>query len=103
MPKKSTRRTHSAAFKFRIALQACRGADSVNEIAARENLHPAQVSAWKKELEEGGSALFERKNARNKELEDERAHIERLERTLGRTVVEKDFLLKKCEQLGIEP
>ena len=103
MPKKSTRRTLSAQFKFRIALQAIKGNDSINEIAARENVHPTQVSTWKKELEDGGSALFERKNARNGEREDAETHIASVERALGRTIVERDFLVKKCEQLGIVP
>ena len=103
MPKRSKRRTLSAQFKFRIALAAIKGTESINEIAARENVHPTQVSTWKKELEEGGSALFERKNARDKGREDAEAHTAKLERALGRTVVERDFLVKKCEELGIEP
>lgn len=103
MPKRSKRRTLSAQFKFRIALQALKGTESINEIAARENVHPTQVSTWKKELEESGSALFERKNARDKGREDAEAHTAQLERALGRTVVERDFLVKKCGELGIEP
>ena len=103
MPKKSKRRTLSAQFKFRIALQAIKGNESINEIAARENVHPTQVSTWKKELEDSGSILFERKNARDKDREDAEAHTASLERALGRTVIERDFLVKKCEQLGIEP
>ena len=99
MPKKSKRRTLSAQFKFRIALQAMKGTDGINEIAARENVHPTQVSTF----EDSGSILFERKNARDKDKEDAEAHTASLERALGRTVIERDFLVKKCEQLGIEP
>lgn len=103
MPKQSKRRTLSAQFKFRVALQAIKGNDSINEIAARENVHPTQVSAWKKELEEGGSALFERKNARDRGREDAEAHTAAVERALGKAIVERDFLVKKCGELGIEP
>jgi transposase-like protein len=103
MPEPKKRRTLSPQFKFKVAVEALRGIRSINEIAAEHQVHPAQVTAWKKELLEGGSALFERKNARNREVEDDEERTAQLERALGRAVVEKDFLLKKCKQLGIEP
>ena len=100
---KSTRRTLNAQFKFQVALEAVKGLRSINEIAAEYRAHPTQVSTWKKELLEGGSALFERKNAHNRELVDQERHTAELERTLGKIVIEKEFLVKKCKQLGIEP
>lgn len=106
MPKRNTRRNHSARFKFRVALEAAKGLRSINEIAAEHKIAPLQVTAWKKELLSEGSALFERKNAKNREFDEAKERTERteaLERTLGRVVVEKEFLVKKCEELGIEP
>ena len=103
MPKKNQRRTLSAQFKFRVALEALKGLRSINEIAADHQVHPSQVTTWKKELSEGGSALFERKNARDTERQEQEMRTAELERTLGRVVVEKEFLVKKCKQLGIEP
>ncbi|MFT5402216.1 MAG: hypothetical protein ACI9DF_001043, partial [Verrucomicrobiales bacterium] len=38
-----------------------------------------------------GSALFERKNARNREFEADQEHTDALERTLGRVVVVNEF------------
>lgn len=103
MPKRKTRRNHSPRFKFRVALEAAKGLRSINEIAAEHQLAPSQVTAWKKELLSEGSALFERKNAKDHESEVEKEHTDALERTLGRVVVEKEFLVKKCKELGIEP
>jgi len=103
MAKRKQRRTFTPAFKFKVALEAVKERKSINEIAAEYKVAANQVSAWKKELKEGGSALFERKNARNEEREEQEKQTARLERTLGRTVVERDFLLKKCEELGIDP
>jgi transposase len=103
MPKRNTRRNHSARFKFRVALEAAKGLRSINEIAAEHKIAPSQVTAWKKELLSEGSVLFERKNARNRESEEDKERTDALERTLGRVVVEKEFLVKKCKQLGIEP
>ena len=103
MAKRNQRRTLTPKFKFKVALEAIKGLSSINEIATKHKVAPSQVSAWKLELQEGGSALFERKNARNDERKEQEKHTAKLEQTIGKLVVEKDFLVKKCEELGIEP
>ena len=42
-------------------------------------------------------------NAKSHEIDEEKERTDALERTLGRVVVEKEFLVKKCKELGIEP
>ena len=103
MPKRSKRRTLSPRFKFQVALEAAKGLTSINEIASENKVVPSQVTAWKKELLSDGSSLFVRKNARNAEAEEHEERAAALEQTLGRVVVEKEFLVKKCKELGIEP
>ena len=96
---KKQRRKHTAEFKATVALEALKGMETVNEIAAKYEVHPVQVSSWKKELLEGAGSLFERKNARaDKEIEQERAQ---LERKVGQLTMENEFLKKKSMQLGI--
>lgn len=99
---KKPRRNHSAAFKARIAKEALRGVKTSTEIAQENDLHSVQVSKWKKELDENMQLLFERKNAVDESKMKLERHCERLERKLGQVVVEKEFLEKKCDQLGIE-
>ena len=43
----------SADFKRRVALEALRERDTVQAIAARHEVHPNQVSAWKRQAVEG--------------------------------------------------
>ena len=96
---KNQRRKHTAEFKARVALEAIRGIDTLNEIAAKYEVHPVQVSNWKKELLDRVPELFARKNtAKNKDEELERAQ---LERKVGQLSMEVDWLEKKCVQLGI--
>jgi len=59
---KRPRRNHSGSFKARIAKEALRGVKTVAQIAQENDLHPVQVSGWKKEIEANLSKLFERKN-----------------------------------------
>ena len=84
-------------------MEAARGLQSTGEIAAAHKVHPTQVTAWKRELMEAGSLVFDRKNAKSEEFQEQEARTAQLERTLGQVVVEREFLVKKCKQLGIEP
>lgn len=96
---KQQRRKHTAEFKAKVALEAIKGMETVNQIAAKYEVHPVQVSNWKKELLEGAGSLFERKNA--KADKDQEQQIERLERKVGQLSMEVEFLEKKSVQLGI--
>ena len=100
---KRPRRNHSAAFKARIAMEALKGVKSVAEIAEENNLHPTQVTTWKSELVNQAESLFVRKNAADDEKRDLEKGRERLERKVGQLVIEKEFLEKKCKELGIDP
>lgn len=100
---KEPRRNHSATFKARIAMEAIRGVKTVAEIAAENNLHPTQVTTWKTDMIKGAPELFERKNAPDHEKRRLETNCERLERKVGQLVIEKEFLEKKCVQLGIDP
>jgi len=99
---KNKRRTHSPEFKARVALEALKGLKTIHQIAADNEIHPVQVSQWKKELQERMSELFERKNGRSKAGDENQKQIERLERKVGQLVVERDWLAKKSKELGLD-
>ena len=52
------RRKHSPAFKAKVALEAVKGQDTVAQLAARYEVHPGQIQAWKKALTEGAVGVF---------------------------------------------
>jgi transposase-like protein len=58
------RRSYGSEFKFRTALEALRGMKTIAQIAQESQVHPNQVRAWKRQLEEGGSQVFEKDNRR---------------------------------------
>ncbi len=99
---KRKKRHLSAEFKARIACEALKGIRSVNDIAQENDVAPSQVSQWKKELESRMVEIFESSNTTKKELKKLEVKEARMERKVGQLVLEKDFLLKKCEQLGID-
>ena len=99
---KRKRRTHSAEFKARVALEALKGVKTINQIAQDEGVLPVQVSSWKKELQEGLPSVFQSGAKHRQDEEKAERDRARLERKVGQLVVEREFLEKKCEQLGID-
>jgi len=98
---KKNRRTFSAEFKARVALEAARGVKTINEIAADNEWHPVQVSQWKGELLKGASRIFESGSSARKAEEQAEKQQARLERKIGQLAVEVDWLRKKSKELGL--
>ena len=70
------RRNFSDNFKAAVALEALRGDKTVQEIAAKRQLHPTQVSTWKRQAIEGMAGVFSDKvkKAENKDGEIKELH-----------------------------
>jgi len=49
-------RNHSPSFKAKVALEAVKGDETVAHLAARYEVYPGQIQAWKKTLLEGAAA-----------------------------------------------
>jgi len=96
---KKKRRKFSGAFKAQVALEAIKGVKTINQIAADYEIHPVQVSTWKKELSERLPEVFEKPTKRD--LKREKREEERLERKVGQLTMEVDWLKKKCRELNL--
>ena len=97
---KSKRRRHDPAFKAKVALEALKGVKTVQQIAAEFQIHPVQVTDWKKALLEGASGVFSGPRDRTvAAVGDE--DKDRLHAKIGELTLDVDFLKKKCKQLGI--
>src|SRR3954469_20983184 len=56
---KRNRRTHSPAFKAKVALAALKGDKTLAELAQQFDVHPNQITDWKKQLQERVAEVFE--------------------------------------------
>ncbi len=99
---KRKRRHLSAEFKARIALEALKGIGTINQIAQDNDVAPTQVSAWKKELEGRLPEVFAGKGEAARQLAKKERRESKLERKIGQLVIEKEFLEKKCGELGVD-
>ena len=87
------RKSFTSQHKARVALDAIRGAKTVNEIAQEYTVHPTQVGEWKRDLVAQAASIFETK--RGPKHEDPSASPERLYSEIGRLKMELDWLKKK--------
>jgi transposase len=51
---------HSSEFKAKVALAALSGEETVAQSAARYQIHPTLVTAWRRTLLEGASEVFDK-------------------------------------------
>ena len=54
------RRKHSPSFKAKVAVDAVKGELTVAQLAARYEVHPGQIQAWKKALLGGAGQCLRR-------------------------------------------
>lgn len=96
MPKK--RKVHSAEFKAKVAVEAIRGLKTAGELASQYQIHPVQISQWKKQALEGMNATFQRSQAPQKVKTAEELTAPLYEE-IGRLKMELDWLKKKSAEL----
>ena len=92
------RKRHSAAFKAKVALEAAKQDEPITELAKRHQVHPVQISQWKKQLLDGMETLFQNGSAA-RQPDPEKIQAELYEQ-LGRLQMELAWVKKKSAGLG---
>ena len=87
------RKSFTAEFKTRVALEAIKGHRTVSEIASDHGVHPHQITQWKKHAIEGLPDILS--DRRQKRTKDQEELVSQLYQQIGQLKVELDWLKKK--------
>ena len=93
-----TRKRHPAAFKAKVALEAAKQTKTVAELARTYQVHPVQISQWKKQLLDGAESLF--RDGRRHEKDQADADQAELYERIGRLNMEVEWLKKSLARCG---
>ena len=91
------RKRYEAGFKAKVALEAIKGEVTVAELAGRYQVHPNQITQWKKKLLEELPSLFT--EGKSKGESDSEGLIRMLYEQIGQLKVELEWLKKKSQKL----
>jgi transposase len=92
----TARRRFSAEFKAKVALEAIRSERTISELATKHQLHPNQITQWKRQAVKKLAKVFDHKAADSQAGRE--AEVTRLHAKIGQLVVERDFLAKAFDR-----
>ncbi len=92
---RKTRRKFSADFKAKVAVEAIKERSTIEDIARRFELHPTQITMWKKEFLENASLVFSKETEVSEQKKEQEADAEKLFAQIGRLKMENEWLKKK--------
>lgn len=89
----SKRRRFSAQFKAKLALEAIKGQRTIAELAGEHQVHPTQITQWKKQLLDAAEAVFNEHTQTDRRQQEQQ--MAALYQQIGQMKVELDYLQKK--------
>lgn len=91
------RKRISAELKAKVAIESIKGLRTISEIASMYEVHPNQVSIWKKQYLESAVSIFSKPNPAENQGKEQQ--IEALYRKIGQLEMDNDFLKKKWQKI----
>ena len=100
---KKSRRKFSSKFKAKVVLDALKERLTLQELSSKYELHPNQISTWKREFLDGAASVFDSPAHRagksdDKEKEQLYSKIGKLPEGMPLAQVSIDFLKKSLGQ-----
>jgi transposase-like protein len=93
---KKSRRKFTVEFKTKVALEAIKERYTLSELAERFELHPNQISQWKRDFLDNAQLVF---SGSGPKKEEPQVDVDNLYRKIGQLEVERDFLKKSLGKL----
>lgn len=92
---KRNKRKFSADFKAKVVIEALKERSTIEDLAKKYELHPNQISTWKKEFLSRASSVFGSDSNTAPDKKQQEELLEKLYSQIGQQKIEIDWLKKK--------
>lgn len=94
----TSRKKHSSSFKAKVAIEALKERESLQELSSRFEVSQSQISKWKKAFLERSQEIFDKPEPKG---EKDSVNITELYAKIGKLEMENDFIKKNLTKLGL--
>ena len=91
----TSRRKFTSEFKKKVVLEALKERSTIQELAIKYEIHPQQITDWKRHFLDNSEAAFDRAGNDEARSQEKEKLIDQLYAQIGQLKVENDFLKKK--------
>ncbi len=92
---KNSKRTFSPELKAKVAIEAIKEIKTISELAQIYQVHPNQISTWKKEFLTNAGKVFEKSKQESDQIEKLKKENDELIHQIGKLTVDINWLKKK--------
>ena len=96
--RRRSRRTHSAAFKAKVALAAIKGDKTLADLAQHYDVHTNQITKWRAQLLEGATSVF---GGAVTAAPEPPVEVSAMHAKIGQLTLENDFLSGALIKAGL--
>ena len=97
---KRTRRKIDDALKTKVVLESLKDIEPLSVLASRYEVHPNQISQWRKQFLENAQSVFSGNKSAEQEIDRVREERNEYARKVGELTMDVEFLKKNLRKLG---
>lgn len=98
---KTSRRKLDDAFKVKVVLEALKEQETISSLASRYEVHPNQISLWKKQFLKNARISFSGSLGTEKELQQLKSERDDYAKKVGELTMDVEYLKKNLKKLGV--
>lgn len=98
-------KNYDTRFKVKVVLEAIKEELTLNELAAKYDVIPANIRNWKRDFLANAELVFDKEKAvaqYKEQLGEKSRQMDELYRQLGKTTTQLEWCKKKSKELGLE-
>ena len=100
METKKKRERHSAAFKAKVAIDAIKEKETLQELSSKYKVSAVTISKWKAEFLSNSALAFSGEADATKKEEAHEKQVKELQAKIGELTMERDFFVYACKKSG---